>query len=325
MLNIYDPTYYKEFAIDLTNKCNGKCRFCPRNTNSLIEKQIDLKPEVFYKIFDKEYIKNIDRFVINGNLGEPTLSKYLIEYLEYISIENPRATIWLSTNGSTRNDKWWSDLAETLLFNDKNTVRFCLDGLEDTNIIHRGTDFYKVIKNMGAFNENGGRSEWQFILFEHNEHQVDQAKRIADSIGCSGFVSVVSRRYDDLFRRPKTFDVKTKHELCEELKQDIFCTAIDLKNLYLSHEGKVFPCCDYALFTTWPRMEQNHTKMYIEYLKSIKQIDMNYSNLTEAINSPFFRYIYENIQELTRCNKGCRLHNNNHNTNIMREENLIND
>ena len=52
-----------------------------------------------------------------------------------------------------------------------------------TNEVHsfyrRNTDYNKVINNARAFINAGGVATWQFILFKHNEYQLEDAKKLA--------------------------------------------------------------------------------------------------------------------------------------------------
>ena len=49
-------------------------------------------------------------------------------------------------------------------------VVFAIDGLQDTlGTYRRNVSFDKVIANASAFIAAGGRAEWDFLVFEHNE------------------------------------------------------------------------------------------------------------------------------------------------------------
>jgi MoaA/NifB/PqqE/SkfB family radical SAM enzyme len=316
-----DKWYFTKFAIDLTNKCQSKCEFCPRYSLPETRNPLgELKLEVFKKIFDKEYIMNIKNILYNGSLGEPTLSKHIFEITDYIAETNPEIILWMSTNGSTRNEEWWAELAEKFSFNKNNAVRFAIDGLEDTHSIYRrGTNYSKIIKNLRAFTGAGGKAEWQFLLFKHNEHQVNRARVLSIAYGCSTFIVLNSRGYDEKFEKPTQTDLKTKREMCSEQTQELYCTPIEERCLYLSHEGKIYPCCDYALYKHFLKVGylEAPAKMYIEYLKSIKSIDMNHSSLDDAISSPFFQYIIKNRYDLKYCNQECRVYGSNHSSSLM--------
>ena len=60
MEDIYSPSYYYSFAIDLTNRCNGKCIFCPRNNFSKkVNPRSELDLNIFKKVFDHDYLNHI--------------------------------------------------------------------------------------------------------------------------------------------------------------------------------------------------------------------------------------------------------------------------
>jgi len=309
MESIYDPNYYYSFAVDLTNRCNGKCIFCPRHgfaTN--VDKRGELELTTFKRLFNKQYIDHIHNLVINGNLGEPTFYSKMFELLEYVKHANENVRILISTNGSIRPTWWWRELAKRMTFNERNVIRFTLDGLSDTHHLYRGTNYETVFRNLVTYLDAGGKADWQFIVFKHNEHQLYEAKEIARDIGCSAFVTVVSRRYSEgVLERPTILDAKTKVELCSESSsQKLFCTPIENRHLFVSHEGFVYPCCDYALFKDFRRIEEYPAKLYLEYLRSTKQLDMSQSTLSEALNSRFFKYVIENRKNLLGVRKAVK-------------------
>ena len=75
---------------------------------------------------------------------------------------------------------------------------FGIDGLADTNHIYRkDTNFKKIVENLTAFNQAGGRSIWSFIAFQHNEHQVEEARLLSQQLGCFGFAVKTTTRFID--------------------------------------------------------------------------------------------------------------------------------
>ena len=326
MKNIYDQNYYYSYAIDLTNKCNGGCKFCPRNNNfsSHLKTLGEFDFDLFKRIFDDYYINHITNLVLNGNLGDPSLYSKMFELLDYVNEHNNKVKMFISTNGSARSEIWWKTLAEKMAFGRWNAVVFTVDGLEDTHHRYRGTDYNKVLRNMNTFINAGGNAKWQYIVFEYNQHQLEEAKRIAKDIGCTEFIKVISRRYDWEFKRPTNLEAKTKNELCSTASPNrIFCTPIENRHLYISHDGFLFPCCDYGLFEDFRTREKYPAKMYIEYLKSLELLDLSKSTINDALNSPFFKYVFENKGDLVRCNQGCRIKDNNCNEQIRKRIQLI--
>jgi hypothetical protein len=92
----------------------------------------------------------------------------------------------LHSNGSLRNTSWWTELA--MLVGTNGYARFAIDGMEDTNAIYRrNTEWAKIMANARAFIAAGGRAEWDFIVFAHNEHQIEAARALAADMGFAAF------------------------------------------------------------------------------------------------------------------------------------------
>ena len=82
----------------------------------------------------------------------------------------------MHSNGGLRNKEWWSELG-SVLSNPFDACYFGIDGLSDTNHIHRvNVSFDKVMENAEAFITAGGRAHWEFLVFDYNEHQVDKSR-----------------------------------------------------------------------------------------------------------------------------------------------------
>jgi hypothetical protein len=62
------------------------------------------------------------------------------------------------------------------------------EGLEDTNHLYRQkVKWERVMENAKAFIDRGGHAKWDFIVFKHNEHQVDEARQLAMDMGFEKF------------------------------------------------------------------------------------------------------------------------------------------
>ena len=102
-------------------------------------------------------------------------------------------TLEVYTNGALRSARWWAELARR--FKSLKVV-FAIDGLEDTHAIYRrGTSFAKAAENARAFIAAGGRAQWDFLVFRHNERQVEEARRRARDWGFAAFVPKYSGRF----------------------------------------------------------------------------------------------------------------------------------
>ncbi len=187
--------------IELTNKCALKCIHCPRNEyggDSTIKKldQREISFDEFKHGFTTDFIKQLDVLYLCGTHGDPIHNSHLLDIIKYIRTYNTNVFIDISTHGNSYSSKWWGDLATYLGKNAQ--VSFAIDGLEDTYHLYRkaGT-FDKVIKNMSAFINYGGNARWSFIVFKHNQHQVDDARTFADSIGVDNFFVKRTSRFID--------------------------------------------------------------------------------------------------------------------------------
>jgi MoaA/NifB/PqqE/SkfB family radical SAM enzyme len=100
----------------------------------------------------------------------------------------------MHTNGSAKKPDWWKELAKTIGKN--GYVVFGLDGLEDTNHLYRqNTIWSKIMDNAEAFISAGGRARWDYIVFAHNEHQVEEARALAEKMKFEKFQFKKSARF----------------------------------------------------------------------------------------------------------------------------------
>ena len=67
----------------------------------------------------------------------------------------------------------------------KNVIMsFSIDGLEDTNHLYRqDVEWDKIMERAKKFIGAGGRAEWKFIIFRHNQHQVEEARSLSKELG----------------------------------------------------------------------------------------------------------------------------------------------
>jgi len=180
--------------IELSSLCNAACPNCPRymyNTE-IVNPDLDLTSisiEQFKKWFPIDFVKNSKRWLICGTVGDPMMAKDVYEILEYICL-NSNAGIQLNTNGGTRSIEFWKKVGD--LFNlpasNRRYIIFSVDGLEDTNHIYRrNVSWDKVYNNMKAYASTGAYSQWDYLIFKHNEHQIEEAKLLAKEIGITDF------------------------------------------------------------------------------------------------------------------------------------------
>ena len=195
---MFDRTNTKILHLETSSVCNAACPMCPRELDKGFNKDTDavsLSLTQIKEMFSETFIKNLESMFMCGNYGDPAAAPECIEIFKYFRNTNPNITLGMHSNGSLRNASWWRELG-TVLSHQGDYCYFSVDGLEDTNHIYRvNTNFTKILENAEAFISAGGQAHWEYLVFEHNEHQVDMARKLALSMGFVNFREKVSRRF----------------------------------------------------------------------------------------------------------------------------------
>jgi MoaA/NifB/PqqE/SkfB family radical SAM enzyme len=179
---VFNFNQLKGIHLEITNRCQAACPMCARNHHgglpnpNLVEGDWTL--EDFKKIMTPEVLNQLEYYYFCGNFGDPMVNNDLISMVEYSNAIAPHVSIRIHTNGGARKTEWWKQLAEVCVEND--TVIFALDGLQDTHHLYRvNTTYERVVENAKAFIDAGGNAHWAMIVFKHNEHQVEECRKIA--------------------------------------------------------------------------------------------------------------------------------------------------
>ena len=189
--------------IELTNRCNAACPMCMRfhQSSPLLRPDItlnDITLEKFKTWFPPEFLQQVILILFCGTYGDPIMCPEVYEITQYVIDTNPKINIMFNTNGGMRNPEWWSKFGKLLSNNINNKVTFSIDGLEDTNHIYRrNVKWEKLIPNVTAFIEAGGRALWDYLIFKHNEHQIEDAKTLASTLGFEAFYPKKALGVDD--------------------------------------------------------------------------------------------------------------------------------
>lgn len=196
MLYRYDEI--KTIHLEMTDACNAACPMCARNINGGEDNPqlpgTELSINDIKRIFKPEFIAQLERMYMCGNYGDPIAARDTLETFAYFREHNPKMMLSMHTNGSAKRPEWWAELAQTI--GRKGYVVFSLDGLEDTNHLYRqNTVWSKIMSNAQAFIDAGGRARWDYIVFAHNEHQVEQAESLATTMGFERFQYKKSARF----------------------------------------------------------------------------------------------------------------------------------
>jgi MoaA/NifB/PqqE/SkfB family radical SAM enzyme len=268
---MYNFSDIKMVHLEITQKCQAACPMCDRNHITNAELSLaDCK-----KIFSPEFIQQLDTMFMCGNLGDPIIAKDTLEVFAYFREHNPKMWLSMNTNAGAKNEEWWTQLAGVI--GKAGTVIFSVDGLSDTNHLYRQNVVWdNVARNMKAFIAAGGRARWDFIVFGHNEHQIDEAKQLAEDWGVERFQvkksgrfftatnkhkethQATNRRGADtaLIEKPKAPEnqnvalAKTKEiektygSMMEYYNTcGIKCKVAKEKSIFITAEGLLMPCC----------------------------------------------------------------------------------
>ncbi|MBQ6974947.1 MAG: SPASM domain-containing protein [Selenomonadaceae bacterium] len=91
---------FTEIEVEVINRCNNDCPFCPVNRNSDTRKPARMEEEIFYTLINQ--LKAIDysgtiKFHSNN---EPLLDNRIFDFIEYSRARIPKARHLMFTNGS---------------------------------------------------------------------------------------------------------------------------------------------------------------------------------------------------------------------------------
>lgn len=197
-----------------------------------------------------------------------------LDILEDFRRKHPTLWLYVHSNGGVHDADYWQRMAEIMAGHGQ--VDFGIDGLEDTlHIYRRNVRYQTVIDNAQAFIAAGGRAQWNFIVFRHNQHQVDAAKRRARDMGFHDILirhtgrffhhgSVVEldswpvegRQGEEYRLEPPTVDQYRNRSMMSlpDLKKryidldhyfdrtEISCDALKGRKVAINAEGLVLPC-----------------------------------------------------------------------------------
>ena len=180
--------YFKidEYQLEITTYCNAACPQCPRNiSGGSVNPHMPLchlSRETIDRAFTLELCKRTRQIFFCGSYGDPIVHPDFLNILRDFRSKNPKLWLYIHTNGGVHDTAWWAELAEIL--NGYGKIDFGIDGLEDTNHLYRrGVKFDIAINNAQAFIQAGGKAQWNYIVFKHNEHQIETARLLSEIIG----------------------------------------------------------------------------------------------------------------------------------------------
>ena len=299
---------------ELSNYCNSACPMCPRfdfdlNLIKDITNNSHTTLDTIKNRIGSKLLSQLDTFYSCGVLGDGAMNPECTEIYDFVKTSGTTNTS-LNTNGGPRNTDFWKALAET-----KTHVVFAIDGLEDTNHLYRrNVKWEKVIENVQAFISAGGIADWDFLVFKHNEHQIEEAKELSKKLGFNRFNKKETTRWDDfdsdgnwvqresiqignyalekVERETKATGgyITQKSKITDTFQtRKINCWSYhnNKSEIYLAANGDVSPCC-------WLGDLKIHESKNI--IKDYTTININHNSLEDILNGEFFRELARGIQ-----------------------------
>ena len=311
---------------ELSNYCNAACPMCARfdseqNLNKDITNNSHTTLEVIKNKIGPRVIKNLWRFRSCGNVGDGTMNPECAEIYDYVKSVNQKVDLSINTNGGARNKEFYKSLAEIGV-----RVIFSIDGLEDTNHLYRrNVKWSKLFENVESFLNAGGTAYWDFLVFKHNQHQVDTAEQLSKKLGFSRFNKKATTRWDDFdakgtwlqrdkiqvdsyaLEKPenkKIVDVDNKRDVkVENVKTNVIkCHSFANNNveIFLHANGNVSPCC-------WLGDLKLHESKHI--IQDYNSVNIHHNSLQKILECSYFKFLAQSTQgsatPLTTCQNVC--------------------
>jgi MoaA/NifB/PqqE/SkfB family radical SAM enzyme len=170
---------YARPNLDISHRCIIRCPQCIRQkkeSQDQIRRSFDLEEENFQKILD--YYNNGITFC--GQISDPIYHPNFLKFLKMC--DGQGRAIRIATNGSGKSLEWWEEAFS--YGKGENAWYFGVDGIDEKSELYRvGSDFKNVWEMMKLGKKLGHTIVWQYIIFGHNESEVDEARKIAAQEG----------------------------------------------------------------------------------------------------------------------------------------------
>lgn len=244
-----------------TSRCNAACPMCARNINGK-GCTVELSDLSFssFQTYCTTNIIDLEKIFFCGGLGDPCADKNLLRKISWIKSIKPSVVVGINTNGSIRNPSWWQECAE-LLSGIYDYVVFSIDGLADTNHIYRvGVQWQKIMDNAQAYINAGGSAHWDMLVFQHNAHQVEECKKLADTMGFTWFRSKETDRWDQ-FEFAHLKPANEYNYIDYTTIESIECERNIEKSTYVDYKGNEFPCCHMGEMYYSETQKHSHSDM----------------------------------------------------------------
>ena len=279
-------------SIEPTTSCNLRCPECPSGLRSFSRPIGMLAPELNQSIIDQ--LSDNLTYITYYFQGEPYLNKDFLSMVGYASSRNIYTAT--SSNAHYLDDSNCQKTIESGL----NRLIISIDGANQGSYekYRIGGNLSKVIegtKNIVQWKKKLKSKTpfiiWQFIVFGHNEHEVDDIEKLAKEIGVDHLSIKTAQIYNfesgsDLLPKDPKYSRYIKKGLSYKIKNGLLSHCWRMWHAcVITWDGKVVPCCfdkdgtyqlgglnNHSFKAIWKGEEYNRFRRLI--LKSRKNIDI---------------------------------------------------
>lgn len=238
------------FSVEPTTSCNLRCPQCPSGLRSFTRETGSLELETYKTIIDQLY--RTSGYITLYFQGEPYLNKNFNAIVNYAFQKK------MYTATSSNAHYFTKENAENVIKSGLDRLIISIDGIDqETYSKYRiGGSIDKVIKGTQALVEAKKNLKsktphiiWQFIVFRHNEHQLEDIKKMAAEVD----VDELSIKTAQIYEFETGNDLIPTNENYSRYKKDE--NGYRFKNKLLNHcwklwsscvftwNGQVVPCC----------------------------------------------------------------------------------
>ncbi len=175
----------KKVELEITSNCNAACPGCARTQNLDLITIDTITLDDIMNMFPEEDMIKDKNFKFCGVLGDPIINKDCLSIVQYLVSNGGHCQ--LSTNAGLRDAEFWTQLGLLSKYTGMVDINFCIDGHRQTNHIYRiNTDWDVIERNIEAYAAAGeGRAlgTWVYIVFDHNESELEIAQEHAKRLG----------------------------------------------------------------------------------------------------------------------------------------------
>jgi MoaA/NifB/PqqE/SkfB family radical SAM enzyme len=325
--------------LEITSDCNAACPGCARTQNLHRLEVTRFSLDDLKRILpDERHIRDKD-ISLCGVLGDPMIHPQVVDITEYLLSNGAQVTI--STNAGIAPIETWEKLGKLSGIYGRNFILMaCIDGHRETNHIYRvNTKFDVIERNLNAFNKYAykgplNKNRWVFIVFDHNEHEIEAAKEHAKMLGFQFYIRTGMRnsintwiaklgKKNNIQEKKITTtghkEHKRKSEVIEldkiiaEKKVDkavldtLVCKFVHDGELFINAQQEMWPCCYLWDSMFWGK--EDIANKYAEFGKGWNSLKDK--SIEEIMIHPYYTKVLadswnpEHNKHMKRCIRTC--------------------